>query len=109
MATLRQWLNEAGFDWEHGKIVLQSEGDSGSCPGWSPPTAARLMSPRDPQLDIEFNTGYGGPEAPRFIAQDATAIYFSAQYDDATWLERVWCDIALYLDWEHNTIPYPGC
>lgn len=98
-ATLRQWLTEAGFDWNAGRIVVQDDDYQ--------PTSARWVEQDDPMLDEVFETGFGHAGAPCFIAEDATAIYFPDQYDGSTSCVRVWKDITRYLKLEANT-PYPG-
>ena len=115
MATIREWLDGSGFDWESGKIIHQgtrNEWDEDEeCelyPGWSPPTGAKVITRDHAILDKQFNTGFGGPDCPRFVARDPVAIYFPGQYDGSTWLVRVWINIDRYLDFEKNETPYPG-
>jgi len=107
MSTIRAWLDEAGFDWAAGRIIWHDTGAGGS-PGWSEAVGAREVSADDTILRREFDSGYGGPECPRFIAFDAKRIYFPWQYDGATGLETVNRDPDTYLDWEANPTPYPG-
>ena len=106
MATIREWLNEAGFNWEKGTIIYQpTEGD---CPGWNSPLSAAVIMPNHPILTKEFDERDGGPRCPRFIAEDDEAIYFPAQYDGSTWVNKIWKDITKYLDYKNNVTPYPG-
>jgi hypothetical protein len=112
MATIREWLNDAGFHWEGGTIVIQEEvreeDDWRPSPGWcTPNTARKVASPEDPILDLAFPSGFGGPECPRFFAKDSDAVYFPGQYDGSTWCEKVFLDPDRYLDPEVET-PYPG-
>ena len=58
-------------------------------------------------LEKEFDYGYGGPECPRFVAEDTDYIYFPDQYDGATSCCYVAKDISKYLSIEEPT-PYPG-
>ena len=107
MATIREWLNAFGFNWESGKIIYQET--CGDAPGWDEPVAARLVGHWDPILCLEFDAKWGGPECPRFVAEDDAAIYFpaQAQYDGSTWCVRIWKDLLRYLDIA-NESPYPG-
>jgi hypothetical protein len=105
MARIIDWLNSVNFDWATGKIIVQdTEGDS---PGWSNPTSCRMATQADILLNLEFSRGCGGPECPRFIAEDKEHIYFPSQYDGATDIEVVSKDINKYLDITNPT-PYPG-
>jgi hypothetical protein len=45
---------------------------------------------------------------PRFIAQDENAVYFPAQYDGSTWLEKVDLRMASYVGPNAIPTPYPG-
>lgn len=106
-ATLRGWLNEAGFDWESGLIVWQDTGED-NYPGWHTPEAPGVVITKDHEvLDRKFYCGYGGPECPRIFAQDKNAIYFPGQYDGSTWLERIVTDPGFYT-LPGNATPYPG-
>jgi hypothetical protein len=113
MATIREWLTCAEFDWENGVVVYQGverydedDPECGNDPGWSDPISSLVVGRDHPVLNWEFETGYGGPRCPRFYARDSVAVYFPAQYDGATWLEKVRLDPAYYLDIAHPT-PYP--
>jgi hypothetical protein len=106
MTTIKEWLTGAGFDWETGKIIWQQT-NFGDCPGWSYPIAAYRIESDHSILGQEFNCGFGGPECPRFIAKDSKFIYFPAQYDGSTWIEKVAIDIDFCLD-HKNSSPYPG-
>lgn len=116
MATLRRWLDGAKVDWQSLKMVVHTLSDDSYCPGWGSGKKAVLfdftkpgaldVSPH-PLLDHNFNDGYGAPQAPRFIAQDKTRIYFPCQYDGSTWLEVVEKDLDAYMDPAKST-PYPG-
>ncbi len=112
MATLKQWLNEAGFDWKNGTIVYQevlpydSENSGGKpSPGWGKGGPARYITSDDPILVQHFDSGFGGPEAPRIFARDDKAIYFPRQYDGSTWLEKIYTNSEYYLT---NDTPYLG-
>lgn len=95
MASLKKWLDEAGFDWDDGILILAvSEGKN------------RLASPDDGLVLGEFCSGYGVPECPSFVAFDRKAIYFPEQYDGSTSLVAVYRDSKRYLDGEK--LPYPG-
>ncbi len=114
MATIRAWLNGAGFDWKKGTIVFQPVGDG--VPGWGDPVSGCWLKPAkiindDPVLDHHFYDGYGGPQCPRFVARDTEAVYFPSQYDGATSIEKVFLDLSRYVgekEGEFEESPYPG-
>lgn len=112
--TIREWLEAAGFDFDNGKIIVhltRNDDDEeyvGSSPGWD--EAVKATETPEEVADViskEFDSGYGGPKCPRFIAEDGDKIYFPAQYDGSTWLEFVYKDIDKYMNIENET-PYPG-
>lgn len=114
MATIRQWLNDAEFNWENAVIVYHDV--RGKEPGFSKgeevfsQVLTRAMGPYGPiaqMLDTEFKDGHGGAYAPRFIADDGKFLYFPEQYDGATTLVKVAKTIEYYLDLNNQT-PYPG-
>jgi hypothetical protein len=115
-ATIREWLDLARFDWLCGIIVYHEtatdedrEYEMEPSPGWSERVGPGQVIPRDhPILDHMFRTGYGGPMCPRFIAQDGNAVYFPAQYDGSTWLEKVDLRMASYVGPNAIPTPYPG-
>ena len=111
MATLREWLKENEFDFVNGKIAYQKiSGDCSDSPGWGSvdkDNPISVIQNNDPILDLEFDSGFGGPECPRFIAQDANGIYFPAQYDGSTWIEVVH-NLDWYLKNPEVETPYPG-
>lgn len=106
-ATIRAWLTDGGFDWTDGRILWQDTEEDDSSPGWATPRAAAWIEPTHAILDKEFHDGYGGPECPRFIAEDNKALYFPNQYDGSTGLTVVMKDLSHYLDPKNET-PYPG-
>jgi hypothetical protein len=108
MATLREWLNRAEFDWENGKILYHAVGEDEDAPGWSEAVSAEYLDHTHPILDQEFHDGYGGPRCPRIVAKDNVAIYFPGMYDGSTWLAGVWLDLDKYLDYEKCPTPYIG-
>ncbi|HUV67098.1 MAG TPA: hypothetical protein VMW24_24635 [Sedimentisphaerales bacterium] len=110
MATIREWLLEAGFAFKEGRIIWQPVSAEAYSPGWCGTNG--IMDGQEVGwdhdiLDHEFDSGFGAPECPRFIAEDDTTMYFPRQYDGATKLVCVRKDIAYYLNHEHPT-PYPG-
>lgn len=108
MATLRQLLTEKGFDWEGGFIVVWHETE-GDCPGWGDTVVGRhlITSDKHSLFDKEFDTGYGAPEMPRFIARDRTKLYFPHTYCGATAIAVVYLDILEYMGDNIDT-PYCG-
>lgn len=116
MATLREFLDEQKFDWHSGTILIQwtkiymyDDGEEDKeRPGWDEITGASFITFDHPILDKEFSDGYGGPECPRFVAEDAEAIYFPGTYDGATWCSKVYKELGKYLDWENLETPYVG-
>ena len=101
--TVRDWLESAGFDPENGVIVLHEWGRNYPYKA----KTAEIVTIDDPRLAKEFDSGYGSPECPPFIAKDNKAIFFPSQYDGATCINRVELDINYYLNVE-NATPYPG-
>jgi hypothetical protein len=111
MTTLRECLTRSGFDWDTGFILWQPiKQDPESCyqisPGnaWEDDVLPTVEMP-EAVLDEEFSSGYGAPEMPRFIAQDADHTYFPVQYDGATGVHRVprWLRVG-----STEPTPYPG-
>ena len=108
MVTVIEFLDALGFDWESGRIIVHKTEDNKS-PGWSTACGAKIYTSKDAAiLREQFDNGYGGPECPRFIAEDKDAIYFPAMYDGSTWPEKIWKNIDRYLDYAINETPYPG-
>lgn len=108
MATLREWLTEKNFDWENG-IIIWHETEGNSSPGWhSSPISRSEIAKSHPILDLEFDSAYIGPMAPRIFARDEHNIYFPAQYDGSTWLEKVNINPEYYVNNSESETPYPG-
>lgn len=105
--SIREWLNDANFNWEVGVIIIQ-DGDWNKEDSIFPITRANKISHDSPILDRVFGTGYGGTEAPLFIAEDDKCIYFADQYDGAQSLVVIQKDITKYLDFNEYRIPLPG-
>ena len=107
-STILKWLEDAGFDWSTGIVVVQeTEGDANGWPGWdSKVKVARYATKDDPLLSREFYAGYGAPECPCFWAKDKDAVYFPVQYDGATSICKVDLLPTRYLNGEPT--PYPG-
>ena len=112
MATVREFLDQSGFDWDNGSIVIQMvNDDGGGFPGWADTaTPAVHVSSDDAILDRTFDDGFGGPECPRYIARDNDSVYFPSQYDGATSPICVCIDLGAYTrtDGNHENTPYPG-
>ena len=116
LATLREELKNKGFDFENGRIIyqpLKEDEDLGpvSYPGWADEDEVEASIEIDlnhPILDVEFNTAFGGPHMPRFVAEDKDKIYFPSQYDGNTWICWVYKDISKYVG-NKELLPYPGC
>lgn len=104
MGTLREFLESEGFNYKVGIIIYQEV--DGNYPGWTYSDVDGVVIEWDnPVLDMEFETGYGGPHCPRFVASDDVKIYFPVQYDGATWCESIYLDIREYIK---KPTPYPG-
>ena len=108
MATIRQWLNKASFNWEKGDVVVQEMEEDGYSPGWAKGVKPRIATQDDPILNVEFDSGMGAPHCPRFFARDDKAVYFPGQYDGATWIETVNINPDAYLGDDFIQTPYPG-
>jgi hypothetical protein len=116
MSTIQQWLDEAGFNWERGLIVVHTYADGApaardSYSRWDTnhdKVAVRRRAHRgDPVLVHEFDSGFGSPACPRFFAKDDQRIYFPVCYDGATWCEAVHYRIGHYLE-DGSETPYCG-
>ena len=105
-ATIREWLNEANFNWATGRVIWQDV-ENDEFPGWDVPLYGQEINLDHAILDKSFNSGYGGPKCPRFIAEDYKCLYFPEQYDGSTSLVVIHKDITHYLNPE-NEAPYPG-
>ncbi len=107
MASIKKWLDASGFDWEEGVLIMHRTPGEDS-PGWSSDVSERvIVGADDSDVVREFDSGYGGPECPRFFAADKRGIYFPSQYDGATWCEFIVTDPIEYLKKKSMT-PYPG-
>jgi len=106
MATIRKWLDEAGFDWATGKIVCQ-QATVGSAMQPHSVEDGQVVAHNALILDEEFVASRRGSGSPRFVARDWRAVYFPVQYDGSTWIERVVLDLDWYTKDRHKT-PYPG-
>lgn len=93
-STTREWLTQADFNWESGRIIYQ-EVEEKNLPGWSRPISSVEVPPNHEILDKKFDFGYGAPQCSRFIADDGKFLYFPSQYDGATELTVVSKDISL--------------
>lgn len=114
--TLREYLDKAGFDWETGTIVIQKatpqdwwDEDDGyyeSSPiyEWDKFTG-KIVKTEDSALSEDL--GAWSP-LPKFVARDKEFIYFPAQYDGATWVEKVAVDIKRYAGDNPLQGLYPG-
>lgn len=125
-ASIREWLDDAGFDWNAGRIVYHEtssaedrENEMEPSPGWADRVGPGVLAyhpigerapgqPSHPILDHRFHTGFGGPMCPRFIAQDPDALYFPSQYDGATRLVKVYRHLIRYVGHDAEPTPYPG-
>lgn len=110
MATIRQWLQNEGFDFENGRILFQDVTEDAYCPGWARDDyeLKDTIEIKDhPILDHEFNDGYGSAQCPRFLAKDSKKIYFPSQYDGATCVNSIEIDLDSFVG-NKKPLPYPG-
>lgn len=73
MATLKEWLDEEGFNWEVGHIIYQPK-DNYSSPGWGNSVGAEWITMEHPILIKEFDSGFGGLSA-RVSSQRTTKLF----------------------------------
>jgi hypothetical protein len=108
MTTLREQLKAAGFEFsDDAEILWQPVSGDSRCPGWAHELKQAIIIDNNHKiLDHEFRDGFGGPECPRFVAKEKNYLYFPAQYDGSTWVERIDTTFADYLNGEGT--PYPG-
>lgn len=108
-ATLRRWLDDAGFHWETGVIAYQRVAKD-DYPGWGDPlegTVTEAIKFDHEILDRPFEDGYGAPMCPRVVCYDSLWIYFPYQYDGATGLVKVSRTPNAYIG-NNTRTPYPG-
>lgn len=111
--TLRKMLNEVDFNWENAFLVFQTLQDRELNIKWMCPEEKNKFDLRNGQeecdilremLDYKFDAGFGGDEAPHFIADDGESIYYLSEYDGSISLTVVFKDIDNYLNL-NNGIP----
>ena len=99
-----------GFDWGSARIIFQPVTKDAYSPGWADADECCdpvEVDPSHPFLDEEFESGYGAPYMPRFIATDGIFLYHPAQYDGSTWVETTEMSFNSYLK-PGKKLPYPG-
>ena len=113
-STLRALLTEEGINWQICEIWFQ-RGEEATMykkhspyqSGWSfelaPPGKFDVGSSL---LDLQFYTGFGSPEMPRFWAKDDKYIYIASQYDGATSVVKIPYNSNAFLT--GDIIPFPG-
>lgn len=106
MATLREWLTEAGFNWRKSNIIYKKyERRILVCTyHFKLPEQIGNKIMND-MLDRKFSDGYGSAQCPSIIAKDEKRIYFPGTYDGMTWLESIELDIMKYMIFD---TPYVG-
>ena len=89
MATIRDCLDELGFDWEHGKIVLQVWGRQKSM-------SSELIAHDNAVLDGVLDCF----DAPSLIAEDRERIYrtTTSAYESSIQMVAIFKDVTKYLD-----------
>ncbi len=128
MAVLRQWLDEAGFDWEEGRLILWPGQSCGSLGGevadstrpvvalaWAigrleavPCVATSVETKDHADLDEEFDDGFGGYGCPSFVAFSDGFIFLASQYDGRTGLVKISMSPDSYLNGEGAPCPGGG-
>ena len=110
MSTLRELLNEIGFEWGNGRILYQPISEDAYCPGWAGVDEileiVEIYSYHE-ILDEEFNSGYGAPYMPRFYARDSRRFYHPSQYDGSTCIETIEVEFDGLIG-TRSPLPYPG-
>lgn len=85
MKTLRELLDESGFNWARCRIAYKN----------------KEISSNDDVLDVKFDTGYGSADSPGpFIAFDDKFMYSVAEYDGSEWMESAGYRFEDYLEVE---------
>lgn len=110
MSTIRQWLDQNNFDWDSARVVFQPVTDGSYCPGWADEDELlpSQIIPTDHSIfDEEFDSSFGCPNCPRFVAYDRDFVYFPVNYDGSTWVEKISLTPESYVGRTYRT-PYPG-
>ena len=107
-ATIRQWLDQSGFDWANGRVIWHPTPEDTSPGNWTREGAPVEVGKGHIMLNVPFYTGFGGAMCPRFVAYDADRIYFPERYDGSTSLAFVYRDLNEYLGDGAAETPYPG-
>ena len=119
MDTLRKQLTNLDFDFESGTIILhqqepdESDKDDAEFCEYSKfditsEWCEGIIHRNTIDLNHEVLDYKISCMCPCIIAKDKNAIYFPAQCDSRSWLEKVYIDIEKYLE-KDSTTPYPGC
>ena len=127
--TMEEAFKEAGFDLSRpgSRVIAVEFKEDEKYPGFRGEEAYKVVREISKDKDAleaflnkEFSDGFGGPEMPRFVAEDLDKIYFPVQYDGSTWIDFVYKDIGRYLrTWMEKkegkptrllreATPYPG-
>lgn len=99
-STLREQLDDCGFDWQTGLILYQGFAldEDGEVDYYTNNTNPPCLLAHDsPLLDIKFDTGYGSVQFPPMIAYDAGRVYVIGCYDGSSWLQAIEIHPEAYL------------
>lgn len=105
--TIRKLLDDEGFDWTTGIIILQ-ETDYPDNPGLGETTGTVELSVDNAYLDQTFSQHRHRLACPRFVARDATAYYIPATLAGLVIICKIDQDIRTYLELDTD-IPYIHC
>lgn len=97
MATIRKWLEEVDFDFENGNLIWRKSGTP-----WEERRLWMRIDTSHPELDREFDNGYGGAEAPQIVAWNEETIWQVREYDGSEWLEGSERDPAVLIGTERG-------
>lgn len=103
--TIRGWLDESGFDWQTGNIIVQETALPFDYFGEV--VAAYYLEHNSPTLDKPFSED-GRITSPLFMAWDRRRVYFLVRQHGRTSLASILRYPLDYLHWHLDRIPVVG-